>query len=234
MQRCTPSSALLACPPHSRRRFKAWSVGFHQPKHHNQIQQKGQKGLRVQRVTCTGQLVPSSSTRTSLPTVTPRRSKQPKSKRGRRSPSRSDPPAPRPGTSSGLSSGGESGGDSRPSSSRGSSHSVGSSTSDYGTHLNCNTATRFKDGDRGWDARRRDPRANGADIYVARFTKNGMGSAKPCWRCLEWCRWAGVKRVFHWNADVGRFEVVKVNDAQSGQYETHADIRLFAGMVRTY
>lgn len=234
MQRCTPSSALLACPPHSRRRFKAWSVGFHQPKHHNQIQQKGQKGLRVQRVTCTGQLLPSSSTRTSLPTVTPRRSKQPKSKRGRRSPSRSDPPALRPGTSSGLSSGGESGGDSRPSSSRGSSHSVGSSTSDYGTHLNCNTATRFKDGDRGWDARRRDPRANGADIYVARFTKNGMGSAKPCWRCLEWCRWAGVKRVFHWNADVGSFEVVKVNDAQSGQYETHADIRLFAGMVRTY
>ena len=94
------------------------------------------------------------------------------------------------------------------------------------------TATRLKDGDRGWDARRRDPRANGADIYVARFTKNGMGSAKPCWRCLEWCRWAGVKRIFHWNADENRFEVVKVNNADSGQYETHADIRLFAGLVR--
>ncbi|KAI0698187.1 hypothetical protein C8T65DRAFT_660991 [Cerioporus squamosus] len=87
-----------------------------------------------------------------------------------------------------------------------------------------------KDGDRGWDARRRDPRANGADLYVARFTKNGMGSAKPCWRCIEWCRWAGVKRIFHWDADEGRFIVVKVNDAQSGQYETHADIRLFAGL----
>ncbi|KAI8996306.1 hypothetical protein BD414DRAFT_520239 [Trametes punicea] len=87
-----------------------------------------------------------------------------------------------------------------------------------------------KETDKLWDARRRDPRANGADIYVARFTKNGMGSAKPCWRCLEWCRWAGVKRIFHWNADEGRFDVVKVNSAESGQYETHADIRLFAGL----
>ncbi|OBZ74366.1 hypothetical protein A0H81_05492 [Grifola frondosa] len=87
-----------------------------------------------------------------------------------------------------------------------------------------------KDSDKGWDARRRDPRVNGADIYVARFTKNGTGTAKPCWRCLEWCRWAGVKRIFHWNAVEGRFEVVKVNSAQNGQYETHADIRLFAGL----
>ena len=75
---------------------------------------------------------------------------------------------------------------------------------------------------------------NGADIYVARFTKNGtMGSAAPCWRCLEWCRWAGVKRIFHWNGDEARFDVVKVNSAQgAGMYETHADVRLFAGLVR--
>ena len=106
------------------------------------------------------------------------------------------------------------------------------SAGDRGVSLNSPTATRVKDGDRGWDTRRRDPRANGADIYVARFTKNGMGSARPCWRCLEWCRWAGVKRIFHWNAEENRFEVVKVNSAQSGQYETHADIRLFAGLVR--
>ncbi|KZT68010.1 hypothetical protein DAEQUDRAFT_672057 [Daedalea quercina L-15889] len=67
---------------------------------------------------------------------------------------------------------------------------------------------------KAWGARRRDPRVNGADIYVARFTKNGMGSAAPCWRCLEW------------------FEVVKVNSTQSNMYETHADCRLFAGLVR--
>lgn len=75
---------------------------------------------------------------------------------------------------------------------------------------------------------------NGADIYVARFTKSGMtGSAAPCWRCLEWCRWAGVKRIFHWNADEGGFDVVKVNNPQGGgMYETHADVRLFAGLVR--
>ena len=72
---------------------------------------------------------------------------------------------------------------------------------------------------------------NGADLYVARITKNGMGNAKPCWRCLEWCKWAGIKRIFHWNEETNQFDVVKVNNAQPDQYETHADIRLFAGLV---
>ena len=87
------------------------------------------------------------------------------------------------------------------------------------------------DVEKAWSARRRDPRINGADLYVARVTKVGMGSAKPCWRCLEWCRWAGVKRIFHWNGEEGKFDMVKVNTAERDQYETHADIRLFAGMV---
>ncbi|CAL1698221.1 unnamed protein product [Somion occarium] len=91
-----------------------------------------------------------------------------------------------------------------------------------------------RDSDRGWSVRRRDPRVNGSDIYVARFTKNGMGTAKPCWRCLEWSRWAGVKRIFHWNAEDNRFEVVKVNSAQREQYETHSDVRLFAGSVSCF
>ncbi|KAI0032125.1 hypothetical protein K488DRAFT_50605 [Vararia minispora EC-137] len=105
-------------------------------------------------------------------------------------------------------------------------------------HGDGDTCRRSRDGKgrgpletKAWAARRRDPRVNGADIYVARVTKAGMGSARPCWRCVEWCRWAGVKRIFHWNADEGRFDVVKVNSADPGQYETHADIRLFAGMV---
>ena len=42
------------------------------------------------------------------------------------------------------------------------------------------------------ELRRRDPRINGADLYVARVTKRGMGNAKPCWRCLGWCKWSGV------------------------------------------
>jgi hypothetical protein len=88
-------------------------------------------------------------------------------------------------------------------------------------------------GKAAWSARRRDPRINGADIYVARVTKVGMGSAKPCWRCVEWCRWAGVKRIFHWNGEEGKFDMVKVNTAERDQYETHADVRLFAGMVRS-
>ncbi|KAF8510467.1 hypothetical protein BU17DRAFT_22592, partial [Hysterangium stoloniferum] len=80
--------------------------------------------------------------------------------------------------------------------------------------------------------RRRDPRVNGADLYVARITKHGLGNARPCWRCVEWCRWAGVKRIFHYNAESGKFDVVKVNEARGDTtYETHADGRLFAGMV---
>jgi len=83
---------------------------------------------------------------------------------------------------------------------------------------------------KGWDARRRDSRVNGADIYVARTIKNGLGSAKPCWRCVHWCRWFGVKRIFHWNPSIAEFEVLKVNEGYKGYYETQADVRLFAGM----
>ena len=78
---------------------------------------------------------------------------------------------------------------------------------------------------------------NGADLYVARVTKHGVGNARPCWRCIEWCRWAGVKRIFHYVGEAGkggagRFHVVKVNEARGGgTYETHADVRLFAGEV---
>jgi len=78
----------------------------------------------------------------------------------------------------------------------------------------------------GWDLRRRDSKVNGADIYVARVTKNGLGSAKPCWRCLHWCYWAGVKRIFHWDEASGGWEVVKVNSPRTDWYETTADIRL--------
>ncbi|KAN0080134.1 hypothetical protein V8E55_009700 [Tylopilus felleus] len=53
--------------------------------------------------------------------------------------------------------------------------------------------------ERRWDARRRDPRVNGADLYVVRVSKAGVGAAKPCWRCVQWCAWSGVKRIFHWD-----------------------------------
>ena len=67
----------------------------------------------------------------------------------------------------------------------------------------------------------------GAVPYVERVTKVGMGSARPCWRCVEWCWRVGVKRIFRWNGD-GKFDVVKVNMAERDQYETNADGRLFA------
>ena len=86
--------------------------------------------------------------------------------------------------------------------------------------------------ERRWDARRRDPRVNGADLYVVRVNKGGTGAAKPCWRCVRWCAWSGVKRIFHWDPAVGRFEVLKVNGAEGADvYETSSDARLFAGAV---
>lgn len=90
--------------------------------------------------------------------------------------------------------------------------------------------TSTREYDKRFNARRRDSRMNSADIYVARVTKNGMGCAKPCWRCLEWARWAGVKRIFHWDEEYGRFEVVKVNLVQVEPYGTRSDVRLFAGL----
>ncbi|KAG8736879.1 hypothetical protein FRC10_008792 [Ceratobasidium sp. 414] len=57
----------------------------------------------------------------------------------------------------------------------------------------------------------RDSRANGGDIYVVRVRSSRsstpagsdtnatpVGSALPCTRCLIWCRWAGIRRVFYW------------------------------------
>ena len=41
-----------------------------------------------------------------------------------------------------------------------------------------------------------------------------------------------MKRIFHWNGENGKFDVVKVNMVERDQYETHADIRLLARMVR--
>jgi hypothetical protein len=76
-------------------------------------------------------------------------------------------------------------------------------------------------------------RACGADIYVARIGRSGeLGIAHPCSRCLEWCRWAGVRRVFHWNPMMHRFDVVKAaNFEHTEVYMTTADRRLAAGKV---
>ncbi|KAI0354214.1 hypothetical protein OH77DRAFT_1482088 [Trametes cingulata] len=201
------------------------------------MERRGQKGLRAPRGVFQGPPTsPSvSSSTTASPTTTATGSYKQwkgKNKRRQRSTSRhSSSSSLSPGLGGGT-SGSEDGSMSEgpPPSLHGRSRSSVSSTSVPASARTASRTCQLKEADKLWDARRRDPRANGADIYVARFTKNGMGSAKPCWRCLEWCRWAGVKRIFHWNAEEGKFDVVKVNSAESGQYETHADIRLFAGL----
>ncbi|KAG8715618.1 hypothetical protein FRC08_010330 [Ceratobasidium sp. 394] len=103
----------------------------------------------------------------------------------------------------------------------------------------------------------RDSRTNGADIYVARVrfsppllpsgsetNATPVGSARPCARCLVWCRWAGIRRVFYWASasdtasatdtdGVGRF--ISIKPAQvlccdsSAEYITQADRRIAEG-----
>ncbi|KAK0457064.1 uncharacterized protein EV420DRAFT_1272020 [Desarmillaria tabescens] len=81
--------------------------------------------------------------------------------------------------------------------------------------------------------RRRFSKITGADLYVVRTTKSGMGCARPCWRCIDWCDWAGIKRIFYWSEGDGAFCCLKVADAKSTRYETQADIRLFGGALRS-
>jgi hypothetical protein len=79
----------------------------------------------------------------------------------------------------------------------------------------------------------RSSRANGADIYVVRVGRGGvLGTAHPCARCVQWCGWAGIRRVFHWSPATHRFEVVKVADVKNmAVYATTADRRLASGLV---
>lgn len=92
-------------------------------------------------------------------------------------------------------------------------------------------------------------RVTGADIYVVRMTRSGaVGNATPCWRCMEWCKWAGVKRIFHYAVDddgtggigedvgngkqnkKGRWVCVKVNDSTPEKcYWTQGDGRILGG-----
>ncbi|KAJ7454989.1 hypothetical protein B0H11DRAFT_2176290 [Mycena galericulata] len=80
-------------------------------------------------------------------------------------------------------------------------------------------------------SRARNSRLNGADLYVCRVTKAGQfGSAHPCWRCVEWCAWAGIRRIFHWSMAEGRFICLKVAGAVEEEcYLTVTDFRFLTG-----
>jgi hypothetical protein len=97
--------------------------------------------------------------------------------------------------------------------------------------LECDVTT--EDLKKAPDSRRRDPKVNGADLYVVRVTKSGCGSASPCGRCIKWCEWAGVRRVFHWDGVVGQWVMIKVNEQSTmgKSYTTNADIRVLDGTV---
>ncbi|KAJ7730240.1 hypothetical protein DFH07DRAFT_969236 [Mycena maculata] len=78
--------------------------------------------------------------------------------------------------------------------------------------------------------RARNSRLNGADLYVCRVTPAGFGCARPCWRCVEWCAWAGIRRIFHWSTVEGRFVCLKVGGALKEEcYQTITDCRYFTG-----
>lgn len=202
---------LPACHRHSRLKFKAWNDAYQERLSHSlrNLGQKGPKGGRALNAAFQSPPVQAASSKSNKGKGRRGSRFRMKSKQQRRS----------------ESSEGE-----RAESSSGNVPSTGSG-SGSGSGSEPEPAAIVRDYEKRWDARRRDSRVNGADIYVARFTKHGMGSARPCWRCLEWSRWAGIKRIFHWNDEEGKFDVVKVNSASLAHYETHADVRLFAGQV---
>ena len=43
---------------------------------------------------------------------------------------------------------------------------------------------------------------------------------------VDWCRWAGIKRIFHWDVPTSSFKCVKVGDLEAEHYRTQADYRL--------
>lgn len=236
MQRCTQSSVSRACLLLLRSRFKGLSGVFHRalnPNHahyiqnqhhidHEHVQQQGSHVKHERRSQKGSSVLKEVQSQAPLSSLrTPKRANKAaaytaslKTARGHISSSngiRESIPSASDVDSSGKATGGES----------------GSGASYYPAKAQDLPGRKSA----RWDARRRDSKMNGADLYVARFTKNGYGNARPCWRCLEWCRWAGVKRIFHWCEETNTFDVVKVNSAPVGMYETHADARLFAGLV---
>ncbi|CEH16634.1 Cytidine deaminase-like [Ceraceosorus bombacis] len=44
--------------------------------------------------------------------------------------------------------------------------------------------------------------------------------SRPCWRCIQWCRWAGIKRAF-WTTKDGRWEGAKISDLVAGSSSLH-------------
>lgn len=43
---------------------------------------------------------------------------------------------------------------------------------------------------------------------------------------VDWCRWAGIRRVFYWDAVENAFKCVKTNDLLEIHYQTQAERRL--------
>jgi hypothetical protein len=48
---------------------------------------------------------------------------------------------------------------------------------------------------------------------------------------IEWCRWAGVRRIFHWDDVRQTFLCVKVNESVGGSHRNQANISSLACMV---
>ncbi|QRV85470.1 deoxycytidylate deaminase (dCMP deaminase) [Ceratobasidium sp. AG-Ba] len=81
------------------------------------------------------------------------------------------------------------------------------------------------------NSNKRNKRTNGTDIYVVRVASGTtpVGSARPCARCLFWCYWAGIRRVFYWDASAGGFVSVKPLEVDIMAYVTQADRKIADG-----
>jgi tRNA(Arg) A34 adenosine deaminase TadA len=52
-------------------------------------------------------------------------------------------------------------------------------------------------------------------------------TARPCWHCVAWCEWAGVKRIFYWDEAKDCFEVMRIAGGQCKEvvYRTRSDMK---------
>lgn len=74
-------------------------------------------------------------------------------------------------------------------------------------------------------SRRHSRRTGGADLYVVRVTTSTgrLGNARPCGRCVAWCEWAGVRRIYYWDEKLNDFEVIRVGREEQVVHVTQSE-----------
>lgn len=62
--------------------------------------------------------------------------------------------------------------------------------------------------------------AGGGECYIHLLN---CCETKRRFASVDWCRWADIKRIFHWGVLTSGFKCVKVSDLDAEHYRTQAD-----------